>query len=525
MANPRVLTLCTMRNEGPYILEWLAYHRAIGLSEFLIYTNDCNDGTDLLLDRLEHNGILTHVRNKVLKRGPQKSAYKAAMSHPAYLNADWILVIDVDEFLNIHVGNHNAIDLINHFPEADVIPVGWKLFSNNNREHLLDNLTIEALTDAEPATPKAGESARFVKSLFRPNEEISRIGSHTPIYSETFENKVVWGAEWHNSGSDEKPDRPNSADDFNIAQINHYAVRTVDSFLLKRERGDVNFMKDRLEFQYWNRWCKGGEEDHSIQKHLPTVSAEIDQLLADPIVRSLHNASKEVHELGLKSILERSDVKKLKDEIIQSTGTTPSLTSPIAVNPYTDALKLKAPGRHQNRVRLLEKMPKNARCAEIGVWNGGFSDVILEVTKPAELILIDPWEKLAEQSPEEWTHNKHQDHQFMQKMHNHVVSCYHHLSNVSIRCGFSSDILSSFPDKYFDWVYIDGNHQYDFVREDVKLAFKKVRHGGIIAGDDFFWKRNGRMHVKEAVLDEMRSQGMSNRPTRFGQQFMITVTA
>jgi hypothetical protein len=44
-----------------------------------------------------------------------------------------------------------------------------------------------------------------------------------------------------------------------------------------------------------------------------------------------------------------------------------------------------------------------------------------------------------------------------------------------------------------------------------------------VAGDDFFWKRYDRMHVREAVLDVMHEQGIDGRPKRMGQQFMITV--
>jgi hypothetical protein len=42
-----------MKNEGPFILEWLAWHRAIGVQDFLIYTNDCTDGTDTFLMLLQ----------------------------------------------------------------------------------------------------------------------------------------------------------------------------------------------------------------------------------------------------------------------------------------------------------------------------------------------------------------------------------------------------------------------------------------------------------------------------------------
>jgi hypothetical protein len=48
----RTAIVTTMKNEGPFILEWLAYHRAIGVEDFLIYTNDCSDGTDTMLELL-----------------------------------------------------------------------------------------------------------------------------------------------------------------------------------------------------------------------------------------------------------------------------------------------------------------------------------------------------------------------------------------------------------------------------------------------------------------------------------------
>ncbi len=56
-ATQRVAIVTTMKNEGPFILEWLAYHRAIGVTDFLIYTNDCTDGTDTMLQMLMAKGL------------------------------------------------------------------------------------------------------------------------------------------------------------------------------------------------------------------------------------------------------------------------------------------------------------------------------------------------------------------------------------------------------------------------------------------------------------------------------------
>ncbi|WP_298837147.1 glycosyltransferase family 2 protein [uncultured Roseobacter sp.] len=519
----QTLLLSTVRDEGPYILEWLAYHRAIGFDRFLIYTNDCRDGSDLMLDRLAALGEVVHERNVVLKRGPQKSAYKAAMQHPEYLRADWVFAGDADEFLNIRAGKGMLADLIAAYPKADAIPVTWRLFSHGGQEALPVGLITETLIDAQPAAWRGGDKGRFVKSLFRPHPDMKRIGSHAPVYEDAAGPGIRWGAPWLDVAGETDPRRPMKVFGYETAQVNHYAVRTVDSFLLKRDRGDVNLMKDRLELEYWQRWCVGGEEDRSIQRHLPAVRAELERLLDDPVLRALHGAAQEVHKRRLRALLGTSEVSALKQKIVSDSAVqTGAADAPVGQAAEAE-LRLRAPKRHLNRLKLLREMPKSGRCAEIGVWNGGFSAAILDETTPAELVLIDPWDLLSDQSSDEMTHGRHSDHGYMRSMYDNVSAAYSNLENVTIRRGFSAEVLAQYPDGYFDWVYIDGNHLYDFVRTDVAMCFRKVRPGGTIAGDDFFWKRDGRMHVKEAVLDEMRAQGMTNRPTRFGQQFFFQV--
>ena len=79
----RLLLVATMRNEGPYILEWLAHHRAIGFTDVVVCTNDCVDESPALLDRLEQLGLLVHLRSTpVSQREAQLVAYTLAASHP-----------------------------------------------------------------------------------------------------------------------------------------------------------------------------------------------------------------------------------------------------------------------------------------------------------------------------------------------------------------------------------------------------------------------------------------------------------
>jgi len=92
-ATVRVTVVLTVRNEGAFLLEWLAHHRACGVTDFLVFSNDCDDGTDAMLDRLDALGWLTHVRNPgPHPEGPQWAALKLADTHPLVTGADWLRV-------------------------------------------------------------------------------------------------------------------------------------------------------------------------------------------------------------------------------------------------------------------------------------------------------------------------------------------------------------------------------------------------------------------------------------------------
>ena len=77
----------------------------IGIDHHLIYTNDCADGTDALLDALAEAGV-TRRDNPFREMGkvPQHAAFRAAESEPVVEQADWLLTLDVDEYINIHAG-------------------------------------------------------------------------------------------------------------------------------------------------------------------------------------------------------------------------------------------------------------------------------------------------------------------------------------------------------------------------------------------------------------------------------------
>ena len=87
--------------------------------------------------------------------------------------------------------------------------------------------------------------------------------------------------------------------------------------------------------------------------------------------------------------------------------------------------------------------------------------------------------------------------------------------------GTSEAVLPTFPDGYFDWVYIDGNHAEDFVRADLELAVVKVKKGGIIAGDDYLWDRGGDGRSVQRAVDRFVRETNLKLTLVGGSQFML----
>jgi len=156
----------------------------------------------------------------------------------------------------------------------------------------------------------------------------------------------------------------------------------------------------------------------------------------------------------------------------------------------------------KNRKFLLKLMPSNSVCAEIGVFCGNLSEDILKITKPEKLYLIDPWflqdaEYLKTNIASSITYSKERNDQRYQLVKNK----FENNPVVTIIRAKSETALMDFPDNFFDWVYIDGDHSYEAVLKDLELCLRTVKPQGYIAGDDFGIDTNPHKAVRKAVME------------------------
>lgn len=127
--------------------------------------------------------------------------------------------------------------------------------------------------------------------------------------------------------------------------------------------------------------------------------------------------------------------------------------------------------------------------AEIGVYKGEYSEILCKTNPGVELYCIDSWVNYDGFHLRDMDTAKQEAEERLKPYNVHIL----HMT--------SSAAAKQIPDGSLDFVYIDGNHEFVYVCQDLHYWNKKVRPGGIVAGHDYFKlvKPSSNMHVISAV--------------------------
>ncbi|MGP6088145.1 glycosyltransferase family 2 protein [Antarctobacter jejuensis] len=285
-----------MRNEGIFVLEWLAHHRALGFDAVIVVTNDITDGSDVLLDVLAEKGLVTHLRQEVPEgASPQDSGMDLVLAHARDMGITHVLHIDSDEFLVLLDGTLS--DLMERTAGADVVPIPWRMFGDSGvTDWTPGDLVTVRNTRAEPA-PEPGVT-KF-KCLFRV-ASFDRATDHNPLDPLVDDPQVMTpdGAGLDNRSLYQKKSarfRPHEvAARARSAQLFHYAVRSEDCFLLKNDRGDGQGKQGDTKYHlnsHWHRKANCNEvEERRLADRAPGVRATLAAWRADPAIAAAERA-------------------------------------------------------------------------------------------------------------------------------------------------------------------------------------------------------------------------------------------
>jgi len=136
--------------------------------------------------------------------------------------------------------------------------------------------------------------------------------------------------------------------------------------------------------------------------------------------------------------------------------------------------------------------------AEIGVLKGWYSKWLCVKVKGLKLYLIDPYIYYKEYSEQ----RKQKD------LDSYEAEARNRLAkfNVEFVKKTSMEAIKDFLDERLDFVFIDANHDYKWVSEDIREWSKKVRKGGIVSGHDY---SDHHLDVKRAVNEWVKDNKIS----------------
>ena len=322
---PRILLATCMKDEGPFVLEWLAWHKAMGVTDFVIFTNDCTDGTDLLLDRLHERGDVLHLPNPALAKGRadfQPVALSYIQHFSQFRQADYFISSDVDEFFNVRVGEGRFVDLFASVEPFDVLSANEINHGSNSHEDFTPGWVTELFPKHQTETPGKQRANAGVKSITRLGPRIEAVRNHRPDLKEGIK-KPVWldgsGQRHDDFLEDEGANGCDCRGRYDLVSLEHYPLRSLGSYLAKMSRGDVVVPGKQVSQRYWRTRNRNSDHSVDLSRGIERTRAWYDENFAgDEILMGLHEECNKAHAaligklLRMEAYLER--VAWIKDE-------------------------------------------------------------------------------------------------------------------------------------------------------------------------------------------------------------------
>lgn len=268
------LCVCAIaRQETPYLLEWVAYQRVIGADLVMIYDNGHDrDGAELLAG-LARRGAITHLPwTGAFPHGPQTPAYDDAL-HRLREHADWVLFVDLDEFV-VPVHTDSVAELLDAAHDLDGVWFPWLIFGSAGHTHRRPEPMIERFRWREQITD---QTVTPVKSAVRPHRTRAAHLHVHHVTSDAYANPH--GERDYLTAADGTRRSAQLARGNDVVRVHHYMTKSRQEWRDKVARGradrgfaDREASRDPDEFATWDR---NEVHDETAVRFLPALREEM----------------------------------------------------------------------------------------------------------------------------------------------------------------------------------------------------------------------------------------------------------
>lgn len=256
-----------MKNEAPYVKEWIDYHILVGVKKFYIYDNESEDNLKEVLQSYIDNGIVEYTFFPGKER--QMPAYNDCLQKHRE-DIEWLAVIDADEFI-VPVQTDTLQQTLKDYKDYAGIGVNWVLYDCNGhikrpRGGVLENY-VRCRRNFRT------QEHTHIKSIVQPSKVVEFTNPHYAIYVDNAcavdENKnfIIGtgdGRAFTNRASVQK------------IRINHYWSKSYEETVAKIERGNADSLsKRKLEECRYLYDIKDYTYDYNMYKYVIKLHGHI----------------------------------------------------------------------------------------------------------------------------------------------------------------------------------------------------------------------------------------------------------
>lgn len=222
-----------VKNEVPYIKEWIEYHRYIGVTHFYVYDNESTDGLKDVLKSYIDEGVVDYTYYPGKLR--QLEAYKdAAIKHK--FDSHYIGFFDVDEFLLMNINGVSLPSLttrvFNSYDGVGAYAINWRHFGSSGHIEKPDGLVIENYTHR---AEDDFDRNLLVKTICNPRRVVHFLNPHHPVLDDGY--RIV------NENGVTVTDQFCADNSCSLMQVNHYFCKSREEARKKMERGKISDSK------------------------------------------------------------------------------------------------------------------------------------------------------------------------------------------------------------------------------------------------------------------------------------------
>ena len=256
------LTICAIiKNEGPYLKEWIDWHLNLGVEKFYIYDNDSSDNTAEILAPYIKSGLVEYIFFPGMRQ--QLLAYDDCLAKHR-LDARWIAVIDLDEFI-VPLEDNSIPAFLKRFEDYPVVEVNWLIYGSGGAKKQEPGDVMQRFKDYSLPNHHLN---RHIKSIINPRKVFSFIGCHevARISGKAVDTHCI---PIKNNFREREPIQ-------DVIRINHYAVKSYEEFLQKRARGKAHQLSinDLSYFDYYDLNDLRDSRDYSLPNKHPSTEAK-----------------------------------------------------------------------------------------------------------------------------------------------------------------------------------------------------------------------------------------------------------